>query len=156
MKASAIPSLCVLPCPHDFCKLRTKFSLVNISWIIFPVTTINPYLIPMVTTNKLKEKNFSQHSIIHMSCTASCLIRRVFYSSVFWSLFNSRSNSGRIPCDTACPVLSSIYQSLHSTVHMVGLCAPGPQGRFATSPQGPAKKLKIFDCTKTCVINAKL
>lgn len=56
MQAFAIPSLCVLPCAHSFSKLRTQFSEVNTSWVIFAVTNINPKFIPMVTTNALKKK----------------------------------------------------------------------------------------------------
>lgn len=43
------------------------------------------------------------------------------------------------------------YHSLHPSVHMVG-----PQGKFATGPQGPAKKLEKLDCAKACVPKTKL
>lgn len=36
-----------------------------------------------------------------------------------------------------------------------GSLSPGPQGKFATSTQGPAKKLEKLDCAEFCITKTK-
>lgn len=123
VQASAIPRLCVLRCAHGLCKLRTKFGLVNISWIISPLTSMNPKLIQMVTTKTKKHL-----SMLHLAYELYCpmLNTQGLLFLCIWSLCRNSSNGGAIACGTACPSLYGIYHSLHPTMHMVGLCVLWP------------------------------